>query len=136
MKSEMVRAALKIKHQIIFMPKGFCYAIAVLYVSTTLAIAQTDKNQEVLTSEQWPITLEAAILDLKSRLKLCETLEIKVTKEQNIFMLNNGLGMRIRSRYGLWRSNDKLVFSACGYRCHPDDASMKIIEGFWRELQK
>jgi hypothetical protein len=43
--------------------------------------------------------------------------------------------MRIRNRYGLWRGNDKLILSACGQPCHPDDASMKIIEAIWEEFR-
>lgn len=31
--------------------------------------------------------------------------------------------------------NDKLILSACGRPCHPDDASMKIIEALWQALQ-
>ncbi|WP_456753598.1 DUF6794 domain-containing protein [Bradyrhizobium sp. USDA 4461] len=47
-----------------------------------------------------------------------------------------GFGTWIRNRYGLWRGNDKLILSACGFRCHPEDASMKIIEAVWQAQHK
>jgi hypothetical protein len=67
---------------------------------------------------------------------MAEKLRIKLTTEENMISLYFDLGVGIRNRYGLWRGNDKLIFSACGSPCHPDDASMKIIGAVWQELHK
>jgi hypothetical protein len=110
--------------------------IAVITISMKAAIAGTEPNQELLSPENWPITVEQAVSDILPRLSLFEKLKIKQTKKENTISLYLDLGTSIRNRYGLWRGNDKLILSACGTRCHPDDASMKIIEALWRELQK
>lgn len=61
---------------------------------------------------------------------------VRATKRQDLIMFHHGWGTGIRNYYGLWRGNEKLIASACGKPCHPDDASMIIIEDVWNELQK
>jgi hypothetical protein len=75
-----------------------------------------------------------AVDDLLPRLYLFEKLMIMSTKKDRIFTLHFDPGLLIRNRYGLWRGNDKLILAACGYPCHPDEASMPIIEGVWQAL--
>jgi hypothetical protein len=100
------------------------------------AIAGTEPDQELLGPDKWPITVEQAVSDIISRLSQFEKLKTRLTKKENTISLYFDPGTSIRNRYGLWRGNDKLILSACGTRCHPDDASMKIIEAVWQELQK
>jgi len=89
-----------------------------------------------LDNPAWPVTVDETVHDLVSRLSIIDKLKIERTAKENIISLYFDLGLTIRNRYGLWRGNDKLILSACGKPCHPDDASMKIIEAVWRELHK
>jgi len=107
-----------------------------LFISITAAAAETATDEGVLGPKNWPITVEQAVDDILPRLSLSQRLEIKLMKKESIDSLHFDLGLSIRNRYGLWRGNDRLIFSACGFRCHPDDASMKIIEAVRNELQK
>ena len=106
----------------------------IFLISVTAATAEV--GQEMLGPENWPVTVEQAVDDILPRLSDLQRLEIKQTKKENLVSLHFGLGLSIRNRYGLWSGNDKLLLSACGFRCHPDRASMKIIETVWSELQK
>jgi len=84
----------------------------------------------------WPVTVDEAVHDLMSKLSTIDKLDIRWTAEKNLIQFHFSLGLTIRNQYGLWKGNDKLILSACGGPCHPDDASMKIIEALWRELRK
>jgi hypothetical protein len=44
--------------------------------------------------------------------------------------------MGIRNHYGLWHGNSRLIEAVCGGPCHPDDASIIIIEKVWDALQQ
>jgi hypothetical protein len=105
-------------------------------VFTTAVIAETESNQEMLGPDKWPITVDGAVQDLLLRLPSFEKSRIKQTKKEDTISLYLDLGTQVRNRYGLWRGNDKLIFSACGFPCHPDDAAMKIIEAVWQKLQE
>jgi hypothetical protein len=115
---------------------GFFTLVAVFAIFIKAKIFGSETNLELLGRENWPTTVEETVRDLLPRIPLFERLKIKLTKKENMVTLYVDLGTQIRNRYGLWRGNDKLILSACGYRCHPDDASMKIIEALWKELQK
>jgi hypothetical protein len=116
-----------------------CSSLLILIVALTLsvitAIAGPEPHEDFLDPDNWPITIEGAVHDLLKHIPLSEKLKIKQTKKENTISLYFDMGTQIRNRYGLWRGNDKLIVSACGSRCHPDDATMKIIEAVWRELQ-
>jgi hypothetical protein len=114
----------------------FLVLTIILTVSITGATAGTTMDQELLGPENWPTTVEQTVHDILPRLSRLEKLKIMRTKKENTISLYFDLGTSIRNRYGLWRGNDKLIFSACGSRCHPDDATMKIIEAVWQELQR
>ena len=105
-------------------------------IFTTVATAETEPKQELLGPDNWPITVDKAVQDLLLRLPFFEKSKIKQTKKEDTISLYLDLGTQVRNRYGLWRGNDKLIFSACGFHCHPDDAAMKIIEAVRQKLQK
>jgi hypothetical protein len=105
--------------------------IFIAFVAVTGARAGDDA---MLGPESWPITVEDAVRDLLPRISRIEKLKIKLTNRENIISLYFDLGTGIRNRYGLWRGNDKLILSACGSPCHPDDASMKIVEAVWQKI--
>jgi hypothetical protein len=60
---------------------------------------------------------------------------VRKTHHGDLVLFHHGWGTGIRNYYGLWRGNKKLIKSACGRPCQPDDASMVIIGAVWQELQ-
>jgi hypothetical protein len=103
-----------------------------LLVWLHVAAAQPD----ILAPDQWPTTVEDTVRDLLSRMRAADKARVKITKKEDLIIFHHGWGTGIRNYYGLWRGNERLILSACGQPCHPDDASMKIIEAVWQELQK
>ena len=97
-----------------------------------VAAAQPDS----LDPDKWPTTVEDTVRDLLSRMPAADKVRVKITKKEDLIQFHHGWGTGIRNYYGLWRANEKLILSACGHPCHPDDASMKIIEAVWQKLQK
>jgi hypothetical protein len=67
--------------------------------------------------------------------KLRETL--LTTKREDLVQFQHGWGTGIRDSLCLWAgNNDQLLRSACkGELCHPEEASMVIMEGVWDRLQ-
>jgi hypothetical protein len=96
-----------------------------------VAAAQSDP----LGPDKWPVTVEDTVRDLLARMPAADLARVKRTKQEDLIQFHLGWGTGIRNHYGLWRGNEKLILSACGHPCHPDDASMKIIEAVWQELQ-
>ena len=78
--------------------------------------------------DTWPTTVDAAVADLLSKLSPGDKAKLRNTKKSDLIMYHHGWGTGIRNHYGLWRGNHKLIESACGKGCHPDDVSMVIIE--------
>ena len=86
--------------------------------------------------ERWPTTVCATVADIVQRMRDEDKKRIRDTKKSDLIQYHHGWGTQIRNYYGLWRGNDKLLTSACGKICHPDDASVIIIEAVWTTLQK
>jgi hypothetical protein len=86
-------------------------------------------------SKSWPKTLDEAVDDIISKTKKEEILTIINTPRTSLIKYHHSWGAGIRNAYGLWQGNPKLTRSACGGDCHPDTASMKIIEAVWDKLQ-
>jgi hypothetical protein len=89
-----------------------------------------------LGPENWPTTLSATVNDIIALLSDEGKETLRKTKREDLIEFHFGWGMEIRNYYGLWRGNNKLLESACGKPCHPDDATMVIIEKVWEALQK
>jgi hypothetical protein len=109
---------------------------AAFIVTATAAVGSDQRDQGILGPENWPVTVEDTVRDLLPRIPLIEKLKVKSMSRKYVISLHSEMGLGIRNRYGLWRGNDKLIHSACGSPCHPDDASMKIIEAMWDEMHK
>ena len=82
-----------------------------------------------------PTTVAGVVRDIVARLPAEDRALIKSTRKQDLIKFH-GWRTQIRDRYGLWQSNSKLVEEACSGPCHPDDASMLIIQAVWQALQK
>lgn len=108
--------------------------VSVISVLCFSGIARSEEQD--LPPEKWPLTLSATVEDLLTRLSPESKATVKGTKKKDLILFHHGWGTGIRNHYGLWRGNQKLIQSACGKPCHPDDASMIIIEAVWEELQK
>jgi hypothetical protein len=115
---------------------SFLILLAVLLVFVRLSTAEIETGPELLGPENWPVTVEDTVRDLLPRIPRFQKLRIWFVKKDDLISLHHGFGTWIRNRYGLWRGNDKLILSACSFRCHPDDASMKIIEAVWEAEHK
>jgi hypothetical protein len=88
-------------------------------------------------SNEYPDSVDAAVDILIARLSEEDRLRVKNTKKDDLIEYHHGWGTSIRNDFGLWAENEKLLHSACrGEICHPDDASMVIIETVWTRLQK
>jgi Domain of unknown function (DUF6794) len=115
---------------------GLLLLIVAVAVFMRLTAVETKAGPWLLGPENWPVTVDETVKDILPQLPLYRKLEIRFMKKEHINSMHLDLGLSIRNRYGLWRGNDKLILSACGYQCHPDDASMKIIEAVWQALHK
>lgn len=84
----------------------------------------------------WPRTIQKAIEEIIAKLDQPSREALKSSKKSELIQYHFNLGMVIRNELGLWSGNRALLLSACGENyCHPDDASMKIIEAAWQRLQ-
>lgn len=83
----------------------------------------------------WPTSVQETVADILKSLSDEDKATLRKTRKDDLIMFHHGWGTGIRNHYGLWRGNDKLIESACGKGCHPDDASMVIIEAVWLALQ-
>ncbi|QIL69367.1 hypothetical protein G7048_02600 [Diaphorobacter sp. HDW4B] len=99
-------------------------------------VGQARAEEVDLPPERWPLTVTDAVKDIVGRMTPENKAIVKNTSKSDLIMFHHGWGTSIRNYYGLRRGNRKLVDSACHKPCHPDDASMVIIEAVWTELQK
>lgn len=84
----------------------------------------------------WPQTVDEAVSDVLRQMPAAEQQRLRAMSEEDLILLHFQLGMGIRNQYGLRQGNGALLASACGDRaCHPDEASMRILEAVWRRLQ-
>ena len=87
--------------------------------------------------EQWPNTLEDAVDKIVKGLTEADKETLRNTAREGLITYHHGWGTGIRNSFGLWRGNEELIRSACGGElCHPDSASMAIIEKVWEAIQK
>lgn len=115
---------------------GFLLLVAVYLVFVWLTTVEIKTGSELLGPENWPVTVQDTVDDLLPRIPRFQKLRMRFMKKEDLISLHLGFGTWIRNRYGLWRGNEKLILSACGFRCHPDDASMAIIEALWEAEHK
>ncbi len=86
--------------------------------------------------QNWPETINEAVLTIISELSEANKILIKNFEQERLIKLHHGFGTGIRNDFGLWKGNKALIESACGKPCHPDTASMAIIEALWRKLNE
>src|SRR5947208_897778 len=112
---------------------SFLALIAVCLITVWLTTPEIKVDPFLLYQDNWPVTVEDTVRDILPRISRLDKLEMMVTNKDHMKGMHFTLGLSIRNRYGLWRGNEKLILSACGFRCHPDDASGKILEALWEE---
>jgi hypothetical protein len=94
------------------------------------------QDTKVLESGEWPVTVEAVVVDIIASLSAEDKKRVRDTSDKDLIRFHFGWGAGIRNHYGLWRGNTQLIESACGGPCHPDDASMIIIKKMWEALRQ
>ena len=106
----------------------------VFLIALISGCASSKPDFEVLEPENWTTTVEATVDDIISNMSKKEIKRIRNSKKEDLIQYHFGWGTEIRNYYGLWY-NQKLREDACGKDCHPDSASMIIIEKVWEKLQ-
>ena len=110
------------------------------FIAACSTSSETDHEESLLGSDEWPVTCNEAIADLISELSSEDKATIKNTPREDLFQYHFGWGMGIRNVFGLWRGNDELTSSCMkrvsGTDSHPDTISMIIIEGVWESLNE
>ncbi|MBD9437636.1 hypothetical protein IB223_16185 [Pseudoxanthomonas sp. PXM03] len=109
--------------------------LLLLLILLSFASPLLAQDEPELGPENWPTTVRATAADILGSLSDEAKASLRKTKKDDLIMFHHGWGTGIRNHYGLWRGNDKLIESACGKGCHPDDASMVIMEAVWSVLQ-
>lgn len=107
--------------------------LGVLILPPSIAIAG---DAPELGPDTWPTTVQAAVEDIVGALSEDDKATLRKTEKEDLIRFHHGWGTGIRNDYGLWRGNRQLLESACGKPCHPDDASMVIIEAVWSALRR
>jgi hypothetical protein len=110
--------------------------ILLLLLLLAAALPVAAQEDELMGPDTWPTTVEAAVADILSVMSDEDKAEVRGTQKEDLIMFHHGWGTGIRNDYGLWRGNTELIKAACGQACHPDDASMIIIEAVWAALQE
>ena len=108
-------------------------ALLFLLLASSPAMAE----KEPLGPDRWPTSVDAAVDDILSSLSAEHKQILLNTPKENLIRFHHGWGTGIRNYYGLWRGNNELLRDACdGELCHPDEASMVIIERVWEAVQE
>src|SRR5690349_20663002 len=105
---------------------SFVVLLAAVVAFVWLSTAEIETGPDLLGPGNWPLTVQDTLNDLLPRIPRFQKLQLRFMKKDDLISFHPGFGTWIRNRYGLWRGNDKLILSACGFPCHPDEASMKI----------
>ena len=111
-------------------------ALRVVIAASVLMSSLAWPAEELLGPDKWPTSVTETVRDIVQRMAEKDKEIVRTTKKEDLIKFHHGWGTGIRNHYGLWRGNDKLTLSACGKPCHPDEASMVIIEAVWQALQK
>ncbi|MES9902820.1 MAG: DUF6794 domain-containing protein [Sedimenticola sp.] len=89
-------------------------------------------DMEQLANPGLPKTVNEAVERLVDILSTEEKLGFAATAKDDLINHHFGLGLSIRSGFGLHTGNPELLES-CGVS-HPDDASMVILEALWSQV--
>jgi len=112
-------------------------ALRVILISlVSLVCLPVTGDERTIQDENWPATLDEAVAVIVGGLSAENRELVRQTEYEDLIQYHHGWGTDIRNKFGLWRGNEALMLSACGRQCHPDTASMRIIEAVWLELQK
>lgn len=86
--------------------------------------------------EKWPKTLDGAVINILSLMDDESKNKVRQMAKNDLIKFHHSWGRGIRNSFGLWKGNKELIVSSCGQYCHPDEASMKIIEAVWIKLNE
>ena len=89
-----------------------------------------------LAPKPLPRTLDEAVTRIVTHLTPESRKTLLETKRGELINFHTGWGTGIRNDMCLWGGgNEALIRSACGGQlCHPDDASMRIMEAVWDRI--
>jgi hypothetical protein len=105
-------------------------------MATSINEGGDEMQAESTKSSEWSATtVDAAATAIIASLSAEDKEKIKHTEKKDLIQFHISWGAGIRNEYGLFKDNDQLREDACGKGCHPDEASMVIIEKVWELLQ-
>lgn len=83
----------------------------------------------------WLTSSDAVVDDILAHLNESARAIIRAKSRAELDMANASWGAYIREHYGMTRGNDALLQDTCGKPCHPDNASIILMERAWEALQ-
>ncbi|HPR90611.1 MAG TPA: hypothetical protein PLD93_04145 [Synergistaceae bacterium] len=83
-----------------------------------------------------PKDLDDCFVQLKKLLKPQDLEKMKSGTEDDMIQYHLGLGMWMRSNWGLWAGSRLAEWFNIQGITHPDDMSAIILDSFWRHLNK
>lgn len=87
-----------------------------------------------------PTTVEEAVNDLMTRMRLRDLIDLGKMEEETLFYLQSNLGRYIRKTYGLWTGSKSLMQSCRSLigqdDLSPDDVSAIIIRELWNKIRE
>ena len=92
-------------------------------------IAVTEKGDSITMVET---RFEWVVSDVIKHLNDAQKIEMLTSPRLELCQFHNGLGRRIRNRYGLWRDKSLAEIG----KEHPNDTSGVIIEKVWDKLRE
>ena len=110
---------------------GVRSVVAVLAICSLAAQSRT----QPLSPADWSTTVQETVRDILANMSAEEKTKIHDTKRES-HSIPFDLGCRNPEPLRSLEGDGELMLSACGRPCHPDDASMKIMEATWDELHK
>jgi|SRR5690606_1659079 len=119
--------------------KPLTLALTMVLAALTFSAASKGRAAEAEScpeaEQPIPRTIEDAVARIVSKLDAKSMEALRSTKRENLALFHGSWGMGIRNSMCLWGDNEQLRRSACGGQlCHPDNASMRIMEAVWDRI--
>lgn len=104
-------------------------------IATEPAATPADLSQCPEGPRPLPQTFKSAVDYIAKNLDSESVAVLRRTERKDLVKFHLSWGMGIRNELCMW-GNENLVRSACGGKpCHPDSASMKIMEAVWEKVR-
>ena len=111
-------------------------AIAGVVLGTFVCLpAAAQKPLPQAPQAAWLTSSDAVVDDILAHLNETSRAIIRAKSRHELDLANVTWGAYIRDHYGMTKGNDALLQDTCGKPCHPDNASIILMERAWEALQ-